>query len=256
MPGRIGVVVLAVLEVEVAHRVAVNAIKRQHDHHREIGQQHHRIKPVPVVKALEGLIPVLHFQVVAEPVLRGEHHMHGYPRRQPPKLDLEQAGGGVQSGKKCGEQGMPPRSGYRSLYAMERRQNFGIGVDQATLSGFPKKSHLQCPQKVTCIPKIFYGRRSLSTASSSVGAVMRTPRMLFPYSGPKCLLSPVSKIIACAWIAPARIGRSFSGKSIVASISGSLSRVSNRTDRIRHATVRSGSPGADSAGPRPSQNSK
>ena len=39
-------------------RIAMNAIERQHDHHGEVGEQHRRIKPVPLVEALEGLVGV------------------------------------------------------------------------------------------------------------------------------------------------------------------------------------------------------
>ena len=39
VPGRVGIVVLAVFEVVIAERVAMDAVDRQHDHHREIGQQ-------------------------------------------------------------------------------------------------------------------------------------------------------------------------------------------------------------------------
>ena len=42
--GRVGVVVLAVLEVEVAQRVAVDAVDGQHDHDREIGEQQRRVE--------------------------------------------------------------------------------------------------------------------------------------------------------------------------------------------------------------------
>ena len=101
MARRIGVVVLAVLEVEIAHRVAVDAVDRQHNHDREVGQQQSQVEPVPVVKSLEGLVGVLHLQVVAQPVLRGE----GEERRGMMRQETEQAGRKIQAVSDCGRQG-------------------------------------------------------------------------------------------------------------------------------------------------------
>ena len=42
--GRVGVVVLAVLEVVVAHGIAVNAVEGQHDHDGEVGKQKERCR--------------------------------------------------------------------------------------------------------------------------------------------------------------------------------------------------------------------
>ena len=53
VPGRVGIVVLPVLEVEVAQRVAMNAIDRQDDHDGKVGEQQRRVERVPVVEATE-----------------------------------------------------------------------------------------------------------------------------------------------------------------------------------------------------------
>ena len=56
-------------EEVVAHRVAVDAVHRQHEHHQEVGEKERRIEGVPVVQAPEGLVGVLHLQVVLEALL-------------------------------------------------------------------------------------------------------------------------------------------------------------------------------------------
>ncbi len=44
VPGRVRVIVFAVLEVEVTHGVAVDAVDRKDDHHREVRQQYRGVK--------------------------------------------------------------------------------------------------------------------------------------------------------------------------------------------------------------------
>jgi hypothetical protein len=71
----------------------VNAIDRQKNHDREIRQQQRRVKEIPVVESLEGLIGVLHrLQVVAQAVLGIIGQVYGYPHWQL----AEQAGGGIE----------------------------------------------------------------------------------------------------------------------------------------------------------------
>ena len=94
VPGRVGVVVLPVLEVLVAHRVAVDAVEGEENHHREVGQQHAGVEEVPVVEALEGLVGVLHFEVMAEAALRREGKEGGKPAQKSP----ERADDGRQRG--------------------------------------------------------------------------------------------------------------------------------------------------------------
>ncbi len=78
----VGVVVLAVLEVEVAQRIAVDAVDGQHDHDREVGQQKGSVKGIPVVKAPEGLVSRPHgFEVMDQAVLGGEGEAGGHPRQ-------------------------------------------------------------------------------------------------------------------------------------------------------------------------------
>ena len=69
----IRVVVLFVFEVLVAHRIAVNAIDGQDDHDEEVGDEQREVKPVPLVKAVEGLVRVLlGADEMAEAVVRSE----------------------------------------------------------------------------------------------------------------------------------------------------------------------------------------
>jgi hypothetical protein len=69
---RMWIVILAELEIVVRHRVAVKAVKREHEHHREVRQKHQRVKEVPVVKPFESLVRVLHSQVVVEGAFRSK----------------------------------------------------------------------------------------------------------------------------------------------------------------------------------------
>ena len=69
---RIGIVVLTVPEVLVTHRVTVNAVERQHNHHGKVGDEHQRVKGIPVVEAFECLISILRFEVVTPAGLRRE----------------------------------------------------------------------------------------------------------------------------------------------------------------------------------------
>ncbi len=106
MAGRIGVVVFAVFEVEVAERVAMDAVDGEQDHDGEVGDEQRRVKRVPVIEALEGLVCGLHcFEVVDETVLGGEGEKRGEPRGQRPEEDAGEAGNGIQKGHKRGEQG-------------------------------------------------------------------------------------------------------------------------------------------------------
>jgi len=66
-----------VLEIEVAERIAVNAIHRQHEHHGEVGNEQGQIEVVPMVKTAEGLVGILHFEVMAEAGLRRERQVCG-----------------------------------------------------------------------------------------------------------------------------------------------------------------------------------
>jgi hypothetical protein len=50
------------------------AIERQQYHHRKIGNQHHRVKGIPMVEAFECGVGVLRLEVVSPPVLRRENH--------------------------------------------------------------------------------------------------------------------------------------------------------------------------------------
>ncbi len=103
--GRVGVVVLAVLEVLVRHGVAMDAVEGEQDHHREVGQQHGGVKDVPVVEPLEGLVGVLHFEVVAESALRRK----GQKRNNLPRRSGERTGNGSQSGWRRRDQGLSLR---------------------------------------------------------------------------------------------------------------------------------------------------
>ena len=106
MPRRVGVVVLLVLEVLITHRVAVHAVEGKQNHHREIRQQHAGVEEIPVVKALEGLVGVLHFEVVAQAVLRGE----GEECRDLPDQPPERAGGSkLESGERGDQNREPPQ---------------------------------------------------------------------------------------------------------------------------------------------------
>src|SRR5208283_1305574 len=77
MAWRIGFVVLAELEVVVAHGIAVNSVDGEKDHHHEIRNQHAGIEEVPVVEPPEGLVGVLHLEVVAETTLRSQGQEEG-----------------------------------------------------------------------------------------------------------------------------------------------------------------------------------
>jgi len=69
--GRRGVGVLAVFEIEVAERVAMDAINGQQDHDGEVGKQDGGVKGVPVVKVLEGSVGVLHGLEVMDQAIVG-----------------------------------------------------------------------------------------------------------------------------------------------------------------------------------------
>ena len=92
LPGRAGIVILLVFEVPVAQRVAVHAVKGQHDHHREVGKQHRGVEKIPVVEAGEGLIGLL-LEVVAQRVRGEEVNDSGRPQGQP----SQQACCGIQT---------------------------------------------------------------------------------------------------------------------------------------------------------------
>ena len=90
----------------------MNAVDGQYNHDGEVGQEQRRVKKVPVVEVLEGLISSLHrLQVVAQAILRCKGEMRTNPQRQPENSGLNQAGGGFQKGFKRGEQGEPPPTG-------------------------------------------------------------------------------------------------------------------------------------------------
>jgi hypothetical protein len=108
---RIGIVILPVLEIEIAQRIAMDAIEGEDEHHGEIGEQDRRIKPIPVVEPLEGLVSILHFQVVEQAVMGRKSEIGGNRHGRPMQL----AGGGIQTVGKGGKQGEPPGSGYRQL---------------------------------------------------------------------------------------------------------------------------------------------
>jgi hypothetical protein len=76
---RIGVVVLLVFEIEVAHRVAMHTVESQQNHDREVGNKNRGIKEIPVIKPFEGLVAVLHFEVMAQAVLGCKCHKCGCP---------------------------------------------------------------------------------------------------------------------------------------------------------------------------------
>ena len=115
MPRRIGIVVLAVLEVVVAHGVAVNAIERQHDHDREVGQQHRRIEPVPVMRHLGEGVVQHRLQIVAQAVLRSKGQIRGPAPPQPHERDGET----MQRDEKRGEQGFSPH-GRHTVHSTRR----------------------------------------------------------------------------------------------------------------------------------------
>ena len=85
----------------------MDAVKRQPDHDREVGQQQGGVEQIPVVEPLEGLVRILHFEVVAEAVLGRKGERRSHSRRQ----SVERSGG-IQTGHKRGEQGKPPQSDY------------------------------------------------------------------------------------------------------------------------------------------------
>ncbi len=95
--GRIGVVVLAVFEIEIAERVAVHAVDRQHDHHEEVGNQQRRVKPIPVVAHRGERVAEQHLHLVAEAVLLAAGEEKGGLRRQPG----DQAGDQFELGEQC-----------------------------------------------------------------------------------------------------------------------------------------------------------
>jgi hypothetical protein len=79
-----------------------------------------------VVKALEGLIGFLEcFQVVANPGLGGKRKHRRHARWQPAKHAESHVGGRIQAIYERGEQGVPPRTGYGSLYAMRQTAQVG-----------------------------------------------------------------------------------------------------------------------------------
>lgn len=70
--------ILAVLEVEVAECVAMDAIDGEQDHYGEIGQEDGGVEGVPVIEVLEGLVGILHgLEVVAESVVGHEAEQGG-----------------------------------------------------------------------------------------------------------------------------------------------------------------------------------
>jgi len=95
--GRLGVIVLAMLEVEIDELVAMDAVNGQDDHHCEIREQEGSVKGVPFIEALEGLVGVLRFEEVAESVL-GCKEVAGSPLRQP----------GGQAGEGTGDRAKTP----------------------------------------------------------------------------------------------------------------------------------------------------
>src|SRR5208282_3171393 len=96
------IVILAVFAVKIAECITVHSIDRQHDHHREIGDKQQQVKPVPVVKAPESLVGVLHLQVVPQSGLRGEGKVHRRALRQLAERAV-QATYAVSKGGKQGE---------------------------------------------------------------------------------------------------------------------------------------------------------
>ena len=64
-----------------------------------------------MVEPLEGLVLVLHFEVMAESDWGGKSQIRSCLGWQLPKLQMERASSMVQSGQKRGEQGGPPQSG-------------------------------------------------------------------------------------------------------------------------------------------------
>jgi len=108
---RIRVVFLLILEIEVAHSVAMNTIKRQDDHDCEIGNEHGHIERVQAVGHGGERVGEEHFHVMAQAVL-GSKGKIGCERHGRP---MQLAGGGIQTVGKGGKQGEPPGSGYRQL---------------------------------------------------------------------------------------------------------------------------------------------
>jgi hypothetical protein len=80
--GRVGIVVLLLFEIEVAHRVAMNAIERQDDHHSKVGDEHRQIEPVPVMGHRGERVIKQHPYLVAYAELRSEEQKRGEPRGQ------------------------------------------------------------------------------------------------------------------------------------------------------------------------------
>ena len=64
--------VLLMLEVEVNQLIAMNAVERQYDHHREIGDEQQGVEGVPAVEVFEGLVAVVGAEVVLQAVRSGQ----------------------------------------------------------------------------------------------------------------------------------------------------------------------------------------
>jgi hypothetical protein len=112
-------------------RVAMDAVDGQHDHDGEVGDEQRRVKRVPVVEALEGLVGGLHcFEVVEETVLGGEGEKRGEPRGQRPEEDAGEAGNGIDEGHKRGEQGVSLHGSDR--YHCMRCRNWARGLAGGT----------------------------------------------------------------------------------------------------------------------------
>ncbi len=102
---RVRVVVFAVLVVDVAECVAVHAIEGEHNHYCEVGKQQRQVEPVPVVEPFEGLVRVLHLQVVAKPILRNQRQ----PGSRVPRKPAQQASRRTHAVSERGDQISLPR---------------------------------------------------------------------------------------------------------------------------------------------------
>src|SRR5580658_559483 len=112
MSGRIAFIVLAVLEVEVTHRITVDAIDGQNNHDCEVGQQQRSVKEIPVVKALKSPVGFLEsLKVMPKPSLRSENQVHCPLRWKATKQAGSQASSRIQTIYERGEQGVPPSTG-------------------------------------------------------------------------------------------------------------------------------------------------
>ena len=97
LPGRVGIVVLPVLEVLVTHGVTVNAIEGKQNHHREVGQQHAGVEDIPVVMHRGERVAEHHPQLAAQKAL-------GRKKKDLPEQPPERAGSSKQGRGEPGDQ--------------------------------------------------------------------------------------------------------------------------------------------------------